>query len=281
MISYGVSIFPTDYSMQPIAIATAVEARDFDSIFFPEHTHIPVARKSPWPGGEVLPKHYSHTHDPFVALAACAAVTRRVKLGFGVCLVTERDPIMTAKQVASLDRISNGRVIFGAGAGWNREEMENHGTDFTARWRILRERILAMQTIWREDEPSFHGEHVKFDPIWSYPKPAQPGGPPIWLGSNSQWVADRVAEYGDGFMPIYGRKGATGIPEIRAACAKRGRNFAAITLALFGPPPKEDLIRESIAEGYTHFVFVIPPESDSVVLSKLDKLAELVLRLRR
>lgn len=122
---------------------------------------------------------------------------------------------------------------------------------------------------------------MKFDPIGSYPKPAQAGGPPIWLGSNSKWIADRVAEYGDGFMPIYGRKGATGIPEIRAACAKRGRNFAAITLALFAPPPKEDLIRESIAEGYTHFVFVIPPESDSVVLSKLDKLAELVQRLRR
>ena len=280
MASYGVSMFPTDYSMPPAAFAQAVEARGLDSIFFPEHTHIPTSRKSPWPGGPELPKHYSHSHDPFVALAVAAAVTTRIKLGFGVCLVSERDPITTAKQVASLDLISNGRVIFGAGAGWNREEMENHGTEFKTRWRLLRERVLAMKTIWRDEEPSFHGEFVNFDPIWSYPKPAQPGGPPVWLGSNSKWVAARIAEYGDGYMPIYGRTGEASMNQLRDECAKRGRNFSDITLALFGPPAKEAVIHQSLAEGFTHLVFLVPPAAADTVLRKLDELAAVVARVK-
>lgn len=281
MISCGVCMFPTDYSIQPVAFARAVEERNLDSMFFPEHTHIPVSRKSPWPGGAELPKHYSHTHDPLVALAACAAVTTKVKLALGVCLVTERDPIVTAKAVASLDLVSNGRVIFGAGAGWNREEMENHGTVFKDRWKILRERVLAMKAMWTQEQAEFHGEFVRFEPLWSYPKPVQAGGPPVWLGSNSKWIASRVAEYGDGFMPIYGRTGAGDLEQLREECDKRGRNFGDITLAMFGPPANEQGAREVIAEGYTHLVFLVPSAGRESVLPKLDELAALAATLRR
>jgi probable F420-dependent oxidoreductase len=165
MSRYGVTIFPTDYSIQPVELARAVEERGFDSIFVTEHTHIPANRRTPWPGGTDLPKDYWHTHDPLVALAAMAAVTDRVKLGTGVCLVVERDPIQLAKEVASLDMISKGRVILGVGAGWNAEEMENHGVEFSTRWKLVREKVLAMKTIWSEEEPEYHGEFVNFDKL--------------------------------------------------------------------------------------------------------------------
>ena len=176
---FGVNMFPTDYSIQPVELAKAVEARGFDSLFFPEHTHIPASRATPFPGGGDLPKHYWHAHDPFVALGAAAAVTEHIRLGTGICLVIERDPITLAKEIASLDMISNGRAIIGIGAGWNREEMENHGANYQHRWAIVREKVLAMREIWNNDTAEFHGEHVDFAPIWSYPKPVQAGGPPI------------------------------------------------------------------------------------------------------
>jgi probable F420-dependent oxidoreductase len=280
MIECGVCMFPTEYAINPVELAQAVEARGLDSLFFPEHTHIPVSRKTPWPGGAELPKHYSHTHDPFVALAACASVTKKISLGFGVCLVTERDPIVMAKQISSLDLLSNGRVILGIGAGWNQEEMENHGTAFNSRWKVTRERVLAMKKIWSEDAPEFHGEYVNFDPIWSYPKPHRTGGPPVWLGGKSKWIAARVAEYGNGYMPIYSRTGDATLAQIREECAKRGRDFSDIKLASFGPPPKEAAARECIAEGYQHLIFLLPPEGPDVVLRKLDELAALAERLR-
>ena len=168
---FGVSMFPTDYAIQPADLAQALEERGFDSLFFPEHTHIPVSRKTPFPGGGDLPRQYWRSHDPFVALAVCAAVTKSLRIGTGICLLIERDPITTAKEVASLDMISGGRVIFGIGAGWNREEMENHGANYSNRWAILREKVLAMREIWSSDEAEFHGEYVDFDPIWSWPKP--------------------------------------------------------------------------------------------------------------
>lgn len=192
MAEFGVQIFPTDQTIQPVAIAKAVEERGLDSLFFPEHTHIPVSRKTPFPGGTDLPNWYWRTHDPFVALAAAAAVTSKIKLGTGICLVIERDPIVLAKECASLDTISEGRFILGIGAGWNVEEMENHGANYEQRWAIVREKVLAMKAIWSEDEAEFHGDHVDFDPIWSWPKPVQAGGPPIWLGANSKWAFDRV-----------------------------------------------------------------------------------------
>ncbi|MEE3328394.1 MAG: TIGR03619 family F420-dependent LLM class oxidoreductase, partial [Myxococcota bacterium] len=183
MAQFGVAFFPTDYSIQPIPLARALEERNLDSLYVTEHTHIPASRATPWPGGTDLPQEYWHTHDPFVALAAAAAVTERLRLGTGICLVVERDPIQLAKEIASLDVISEGRVILGVGAGWNREEMENHGARFDKRWAIVREKVLAMQAIWTQDEPEFHGEFVDFEPLWSWPKPVQPGGPKILVGA--------------------------------------------------------------------------------------------------
>ena len=277
---FGVTIFPTDYSIQPIPMAKAVEERGLDSLFFPEHTHIPASRATPFPGGGELPKQYWHSHDPFVALAACAAVTEKIRLGTGICLVIERDPITLAKEVASLDTLSNGRFIFGVGAGWNREEMQNHGADYTHRWQIVREKILAMKAIWREDEAEYHGDYVDFDPIWSYPKPVQPGGPPIWLGANSKWVFDRVAEYADGWMPI-GGLGSGNLEKLEAACARHGRKAENVTLALFGAPSDADQLRGRIEQGFDELIFAVPSEQEDKVLPLLDTYAELAETVKR
>ena len=201
----GAMMFVTDYSMRPDELARALEERGFESMWVPEHTHIPASRISPWPGGPDLPEMYWHTYDPFVALTAAAAVTTNLKLGTGICLMIERDPITTAKEVASLDLISNGRFIFGIGGGWNAEEMQDHGTNYRRRWRILRENILAMKAIWTEDEPEFHGQYVNFDKCWAWPKPAQKPHPPILMGGDGPTTFDRVLEYCDGWMPISGR----------------------------------------------------------------------------
>ena len=210
----GAMMFATDYSMRPDELARALEERGFESMWVPEHTHIPASRISPWPGGPDLPQMYWHTYDPFVALTAAAAVTTNLKLGTGICLMIERDPITTAKEVASLDLISNGRFIFGIGGGWNAEEMEDHGTNFKRRWRILRENILAMKAIWTEDEPEFHGRYVNFDKMWAWPKPAQRPHPPILMGGDGPTTFDRVLEYCDGWMPISGRAAeGPGLPE--------------------------------------------------------------------
>src|SRR5690349_2855374 len=175
----GVTLFATDYAIRPDELARAAEERGYESLWFPEHTHIPASRRSPWPGGPTLPKEYWHTHDLFVALGMAAAVTTRLRLGSGICLLVERDPITTAKEVATLDFLSGGRFLFGIGGGWNAEEMEDHGTDFRTRWKLLRERVLAMKRIWTEDEPGFEGELVQFPPLWSWPKPVQKPHPPI------------------------------------------------------------------------------------------------------
>ncbi len=276
---FGITMFPTDYSIQPVELARAVEARGFDSLFFPEHTHIPTSRATPFPGGGELPKQYSHTFDPFVALGACAAVTKHISLGTGICLVVQRDPITLAKEVASVDLLSGGRFILGIGAGWNREEMENHGADYRHRWDVVREKVLAMKAIWTEDEAEFHGAHVNFDPIWSYPKPVQPGGPPIWIGANSPWVFDRIAEYANGWMPI-GGLGSGNMDKLKAACDKVGRRVEDVTLALFGAPEKIDSLRGRIDQGFDELIFNIPSESAELTLAKLDRLAELVRTVR-
>jgi len=277
---FGVTMFPTDYSIQPVELARAVEERGFDSLFFPEHTHIPTSRKTPFPGGGELPKHYSHTHDPFVAFGACAAVTKRIRLGTGICLVVQRDPIVLAKEIASVDRLSNGRFVLGIGAGWNREEMQNHGAPYAQRWAVLREKILAMKAIWSNDAAEFHGEHVDFDPIWSYPKPAQAGGPPVWIGANTKWVFDRVADYADGWMPI-GGLGSGNMERLKAACEARGRKVSDITLALFAAPPSIDPLRGRIEQGFDELIFNVDSESPDQVLPKLDKLAKLAEAARR
>ena len=277
---FGITMFPTDYSIQPVELARAVEERDFESLFFPEHTHIPASRQTPFPGGGELPKQYSHTHDPFVALGACAAVTQKIRLGTGICLVIQRDPITLAKEIATLDSLSRGRFVLGIGAGWNREEMRNHGADYNNRWGLVREKILAMRAIWTEAAAEFHGEFVDFDPIWSYPKPVQRGGPPVWIGANSKWVFDRIAEYGDGWMPI-GGLGSGNMERLEAACAARGRNVADITLALFGAPTSLDALRGRIEQGFDELIFNIASEPADVVLPKLDQLAKLVATVKR
>lgn len=276
---FGVSMFPTDYAIQPIDLATAAEARGFDSLFFPEHTHIPASRLSPFPGGGDLPPEYWHSHDPFVALAACAAVTEKIRLGTGICLVIERDPITLAKEIASLDMISNGRVILGIGAGWNREEMENHGADFKNRWKIVREKVLAMQAIWNNEEAEFHGEFVNFEPLWSYPKPVQAGGPPVWIGANSKWVFDRVADYADGWMPI-GGLGTGNMERMTEALAARDRDIKDLDLALFGAPMQPEALRGRIEQGFDELVFSLPPKAADDVLPILDRCAALAEEFR-
>ena len=280
MVNFGVAIFATDYAIQPAELARAVEERGFESLFFTEHTHIPTSRRTPFPGGGEIPREYSHTYDPFVTLAVAAAVTERIKLGTAVCLIPEHDPIVLAKTVASLDVISNGRLIFGVGGGWNVEEMGNHGVAFKDRWRVTRERILAMRTIWTQDEPEFHGEFVDFDPLWSYPKPVQPNGPPILLGTESRWAYDRVVEYCDGWMPI-GRRGdlRAGMEQLRAAASRGGRQFESLDLTVFGVEPDADHARELIDIGFRRLLFRLPSAPAASVVAKLDQYAALARTL--
>jgi probable F420-dependent oxidoreductase len=283
MTDFGVLMFPTDYAIAPHVLASEAEARGFESVFFPEHTHIPASRKTPWPGGAELPREYSHTHDPFVALAVSAAVTKTIKVATGICLITERDPIVMAKQVASLDMLSNGRVILGIGAGWNVEEMANHGVEFGSRWKVTRERVLAMRRIWSEDAAEFHGEFVDFEPIWSYPKPARRGGPPVLMGASSRWSWARIAEYCDGWMPIYqdtrrqqasgGIDYADGVRKTRDAWKKAGRSGEP-DFSIFGVPPNRARVEELIGFGFNRLIFGLPPADANTVIPLLDKLAE-------
>jgi probable F420-dependent oxidoreductase len=284
MPRFGVTTFPTDYGLPVIDLARAVEERGLESIFFNEHTHIPVSRRTAFPGGGELPKEYSHTHDPFVALAAAAAVTKRIILSTGICLVIERDPIVLAKQVASLDHLSDGRVILGIGAGWNVEEMENHGTSYKQRWKVLRERVLAIREIWTEEVAQFHGEFVDFEPLWSWPKPIQERGPKILLGSRSQRSFERIVDYCDGWMPI-GRPGeqddlVEGLAKLRALCERVGRCFDALELAVIGLPPSEDLAMRLLKIGFKHLIFSLPVGDAKQTIDDLDTRAELARKLR-
>lgn len=274
MPNFGVQLFATDLAIQPAEIAIAVEERGLDSLFFPEHSHIPTSRKTPFPGGEQLPDEYLRTHDPFVALAMAAAVTSRITLGTGVCLIPQRDPIHTAKQCASIDFVSNGRLVLGVGAGWNEEEMENHGANYAHRWKILRENILAMKEIWNNDEAEFHGEFVDFDPIWCWPKPVRKGGPPIWLGAKSTWVYERIAEYCEGWMPI-GGPGRDGIENLHNALTKAGRKADDITLASFSPPKETEMLERLLNQGFTEMVFALPTGNADIVLPELDSLVKI------
>ena len=269
----GVLHFVTDFSIDARELAVALEGRGFESLFVPEHTPTPASRRSPWPGGPELPRHYWHTLDPFVALTAAACATTRLRLGTGICLIVERDPITTAKVVATLDLLSGGRVIFGIGGGWNREEMENHGTGFSTRWRLMRERVLAMKTIWAADEPEYHGDMVDFDPIWSWPKPVQRPHPPVLLGGGGERVLERVVEYGDGWMPIPGRGPLLErIPELRELCARAGRPPLPVTVCVV---PPEDIGRYQEA-GVERCLLAIPSLPRDEALRELDRLAPLV-----
>lgn len=274
-MKYGVQMFPTDYAIPVTELGKACEDLGFESLFFPEHTHIPTSRRTPWPGGAELPKEYSHTLDPFVACGAVAGVTKNLKFGTGICLVMQRDPITLAKEVASVDFLSGGRFLFGIGGGWNEDEMENHGTKPTLRWKILRERILAMKEIWTKDEAEFHGEFVDFDPIWSWPKPAQQPHPPVLIGGAGPRTLDRVIEYGDGWMPIGGRTGAIlgeKINELQAKAKDAGRGH--IPVSVFGVPPSKEALEAYQEMGVDRVLFGLRPEGAEQVIPALKRYAE-------
>ena len=285
MTSFGLINFPTDYSISPAELAVMAEQRGFESLFFSEHTHIPASRITPWPGGSDLPKQYWHTHDPLVALGFAAQATSRILLGTGIALVTERDPILMAKQVASLDFLSQGRVVLGVGAGWNAEEMENHGVGFADRWKVLRERMLAMKRIWSDDAAEFHGEFVDFDPIWSYPKPKQSGGPKILMGAGSRWTWARIAEYCDGWMPIYQdpeQSGGRAAVDLSAGVRSLREAWDAVEragtpdLSAFGVPADPGKINAVTGLGFNRITFGVPSAGRDKVEPILDHYARLI-----
>ncbi len=274
----GALIFATDYSIRIDELARALEERGFESLLLPEHTHIPASRRTPRPGGGELPKEYWHTHDPFVALSFAAAATTKLKLGTGICLLPQRDPIVTAKSVASLDVLSGGRFIFGLGGGWNVEEMENHGARYETRFKLLRERVLAMKAIWTEDAAAFHGEMVDFDPVWAYPKPVQKPHPPILLGGESDYTLARVIEFCDGWLPR--ARGAfdpvEGMARLRRAAAAAGRDMSTLSMTVFGAPPKAATLETYAEAGVTRSLLVLPSADRDTVLKLLDDYAPLL-----
>ena len=276
-MDFGVSYFPTDKAIAPAELAAMLEERGFESFFVTEHTHIPASRETPYPAGGGLPEEYWRTHDPFVALASAAQATERIKVGTAICLLVERDPIITAKEAASVDVLSGGRLLFGVGAGWNREEMENHGTDPSRRFSLLRERVEAVRAIWTEDEATYQGEFVEFDRIWCWPKPLQPGGPPVLLGGNGPKVLDRVLAFADEWFP--NRIGAEEhniprIEELGRRAADAGRDPIPVSLQI--PPRDVDSMRRYEEAGVTRFVFMLRPEdavNASAAARKLDEWA--------
>jgi probable F420-dependent oxidoreductase len=281
-VEIGIVMFPADYAIRPDELARACEERGFESLWFPEHTHIPAERRTPWPGGGDLPKEYSHTYDPFVALMAAAAVTRRLRVGTGICLVVERDPITLAKEVASLDQLSDGRFLFGIGGGWNAEEMENHGVPFAKRWKVVKEKVEAMKRIWTEEEASYRGEFVRFERIWSWPKPRQKPHPPIVMGGNTAAARRKVAEYCDGYLPIAPLcpRLEEDLADLRALAERAGRDPNAISVSLYGASAeKRDLERYARA-GVDRAILSVPAESRDRVLPRIDRYAELVAGTR-
>ncbi len=276
----GVFSYNTEYTMAADELAVACEERGYESLWLPEHTHIPASRESPFPGGGALPKEYIHMSDPFIGLAAAAAVTKTLKLGTGISLVTEHDPIVQAKQIASLDRLSQGRFLFGIGAGWNKEEMRNHGTPPDRRWTVLTERVEAMQALWTQDEASYHGEFVDFDRVWSYPKPLTVPHPPILLGSLSSKIAlKRVVDLCDGWIPV-----AAAVEDLPGSIAKMreyaesiGRDPQSIPITCFCTnAPKAHILERFQRYGAVRTVVRIPTEDREQVRTFLDAYAPML-----
>jgi probable F420-dependent oxidoreductase len=264
-VDTGVAIFPTHNAISPADMARLAEDRGLESLFFPEHTHIPASRESPWPDGGELPRKYAHTLDLFVAVTAAVTATSRLRVGSGICLLVERDPITTAKEVASVDFLSGGRFQFGVGAGWNREEMANHGTDPRRRMAILRERVEAMKAIWTQDEASYAGEHVAFDQIWSWPKPAQRPHPPVLVGGNGPGVLDRVLAFGDAWFPNH----ADGI--LDRAAELRARADRPVALMVMGVPADAKVLEAYAAAGFKRAVHWLPSAPRGPVERALDQ----------
>jgi probable F420-dependent oxidoreductase len=278
-MQFGASMFFTDYSMTSSALAKALEDRGFESVWAPEHSHIPLSRRSPWPGGAELPKQYYDVMDPFVTLTAAAAATTTLKVGTGVCLVNQRDPIQTAKLVASLDQVSGGRFLFGIGVGWNAEEMEDHGTVFATRAKLVRERVEAMKAIWTETKPAYHGEFVKFDPMMTWPKPVQKPHPPVIVGGAFPHGARRAVRYGDGWIPLAGRPGSGAfetVPKFRAMLQEAGRDPATCPVSIFGAEEDADTLKRYRDLGIARVTPVLPATKEDVVLPILDRWAALI-----
>jgi len=273
----GAFYFPADYGINIAELAKALEDRGFDSLFVPEHTHIPASRKSPFPGGGELPKRYSHTHDPFVALSFAAAATKKLKLGTGILLVPQHEPIVTAKAIASLDQLSGGRFIFGIGGGWNVEEMENHGAKYQTRFKQMREHVLAMKELWTKEEASFDGEFVKFDRVWSWPKPAQQPHPPVILGGETDHTLRRVIEYCDGWFPRPrgGFDVVKGVAHLHQMAEKAGRDPKTITTIVFGSANDAKVLESYDKAGIQSALLAIPDDSRDEILRYLDKIAPL------
>jgi probable F420-dependent oxidoreductase len=264
-MNLGVVIFPTEAVQAPPELARMAEEHGFESLLFPEHSHIPASRESPYPGGGGLPPQYSRAHDPFVALASAATATERIRIGTGICLVIQRDPIITAKEVASIDRLSGGRFLFGVGAGWNAEEMRNHGTDPARRFGIMRERIEAIKTIWAEDEASYHGRYVNFERIWCWPKPAQQPHPPVLVGGNGARVIDRVIAFGDEWMPtrVEDEQLIARIEELERRASEAGRSRIPVTVVGMMRDPAR--IERLEAAGVTRAIFFLPQDGPDEV----------------
>ena len=277
-MDFGGCMFFTDYSMTPGELAVELEQRGFESVWSPEHSHIPTSRRSPYPGGGELPKPYYDALDPFVALTQAAAVTKRLKVGTGVCLVIQRDTIQMAKEVASLDLLSGGRFLFGVGGGWNAEEMENHATVFKTRFKLMRERIEAIKEIWTKSKAEYHGEMVNFDPIFAWPKPVQKPWPPIIVGGSFPKAAERAIKYGDGWMPIPGPGGdlVDLVQKFRQMAKEAGRDPSSLPVTVFAAPDNADALKRFRDAGMVRAVVVLPAAKSDTVLPLLDRWAGLM-----
>jgi probable F420-dependent oxidoreductase len=276
-MDFGAAIFFTDYSMTPAELGPALEERGFDSLWVPEHSHIPLSRESEWPQQGELPKKYYDVMDPFVTLSIAAAVTKTLKLATGICLVVQRDPIQTAKSVASLDHLSNGRFLFGIGAGWNADEIANHGTAFKTRHKLMRERVEAMRAIWTETKPEYHGEFVDFDPMMTWPKPVQKPYPPVLIGGEFPHGARRAIAYGDGWAPHAKRPDydlIDKLPEFRSMQAAAGRND--VPISAFGVDEDSDLLKRYRDAGVERVVVNLSVAGADEVLPELDRWAALM-----
>jgi probable F420-dependent oxidoreductase len=271
-MKFGIAIFPTDYAISMTELAPAVEQLGFESLWVAEHSHIPTSRESPWAGGPELPKHYWHTLDPFVALTAAALASKKILVGTGICLLVERDPIHTAKEAASVDVVSGGRFIFGIGGGWNREEMADHGTNFSQRWKLLRERTEAIKTIWANDVAEYHGEMVDFSPMWAWPKPVQKPHPPIILGGSGPKILERVVRYADGWMPNRGDV-LERIPDLQRLAKDAGRERIPVT---YYPKATAEEIESCARAGVDRLIWYVPPDGRDAALARLEELGKLV-----
>jgi probable F420-dependent oxidoreductase len=279
LLKFGISLFFTDYSMTPAELAQELEQRSFESVWSGEHSHIPVAMKTPFPGDGGIKRHYIDVMDPFVTLTAAAMATKTLKIGTGVCLVAQRHPIQTAKLVASIDQISGGRFLFGIGDGWNQEEIENHGTVFASRHKHARETVEAMKQIWTQTTAEYHGEFVNFDPMMTWPKPVQKPHPPILVGGAFPWSARRAIRYGDGWVP-----GSTGghrdivslIPRFRQMAAEGGRDPDALPITAWYPARDLELMHRYHELGVERVVFSVPSAQADTVQPALDEIGALM-----